>query len=143
MKISLIIIFIGLLTVAPAVYTGIKYFDGKVTEHPYETGLKYDADKKFISENGLGIEVESCVRDGENVNLEFKLDGRNVTVEQAVFYVTRPATDKNEINIKTMAKPDGQYASVFALPSHGYHILKAECRINGREITLQKSFNIN
>ncbi|MGD9808650.1 MAG: FixH family protein [Deferribacterales bacterium] len=144
MKVSLIIFLIGFMTIAPSIYIGIKYFDGKVVEQPYESGLKYDEDKKLIAENGLDLDVLSCVTTDNMVSLQFMLDknsGADFTDPE--FYITRPASDHEIQKLNTKMADEGVYETVVTLNTKGYHILKAKGKLNGQEVSLQKSFYIN
>lgn len=144
MKVSLIIFLIGFMTIAPSIYLGIKYFDGKVVEQPYETGLKYDEDKKLVEENGLGLSVLNCNRMDKIVNLYFMLDkNEDVELSEAEFYITRPASDKEKVKLDTKMADEGLYQTVVTLETKGYHILKAIGKINGEQVSFQKSFYIN
>ena len=144
MKVSLIIFLIGFITIAPSIFIGIKYFDGKVVEQPYETGLKYDEDKKLIADNGLDLDVLSCSSMNNVVNLQFILDkNSDVDLTEQEFYITRPASDHNIQKLDTKMADEGVYESVVTLNTKGYHILKAKGKLNGQEVSLQKSFYIN
>lgn len=131
----------GFLTIAPSIYIGIKYFDGKVTAQPYEEGLVYDAAKKLIEDNGLQISMLTCAKDGENALLEFSLEGTRL--ENPVYQVTRPASDKDMFEIVPEERHNGLYASIFTVNAEGYHILKVTGTLEGRPVSIQKSFYIN
>jgi len=144
LKISLIIFLIGFITIAPSIYLGIKYFDGKVTDQPYESGLMYDETNKFISDNGIGLDIMKQEKKGNLVSIEFALNcSDKVSVESTDFYITRPATDKEQILIEVNKTDDGKYASAFSLEHYGHYVLKAKSKINGKDILLQKGFYIN
>lgn len=144
MKVSLIIFLVGFITIAPSIYVGIKYFDGKVTDQPYETGLLYDENRKFISDNNIGLNILNHTENGGQIILQFALNcAPEANVESAEFYVTRPATDKTLMAIPVEKEENGLYASVFSMDSKGHHILKAKSRINGKDIVIQKGFYIN
>jgi len=135
---------IGLLTIAPSIYIGIKYFDGKVVEKPYESGLTYNEDKKFISDNGLDLKILNNKKNGDNVVLEFVFDKNDgVSVADTSFFITRPASDQDLIQINTEQGADGAYKSNFSLKTMGNHILKMVSTINGKHVQIQKSFYIN
>ncbi|ADD68312.1 hypothetical protein Dacet_1543 [Denitrovibrio acetiphilus DSM 12809] len=144
MRVSIIIFLIGFITIAPSIYVGIKYFDGKVTDQPYETGLKYDSDKQFIKENGLDLSIISQSRTDNIVNLNFTVkNAGEVALENIEFYLSRPATNKETLKLDAEPSTDGSYASAFSLDQHGYYILMAKSKVNDRVIRLQKSFYIN
>ncbi|PLX69863.1 MAG: hypothetical protein C0603_02710 [Denitrovibrio sp.] len=144
MKSSLIIFLIGFLTIAPSIYVGAKYFDGKVVDQPYESGLTYNADKKFISENGLGLTIIKNAKTGNNVDLQFSFDkNKEVELGETSFFLTRPATNQEKIQIKVEKTVDGIYASAFELNTYGHYILKAITTANGKRVAIQKSLYIN
>lgn len=143
MKVSLIIFFIGFLTIAPSIYVGVKYFDGKVTDQPYETGLNYDADKKFLKDNGLEINIIDQQKNADKITLKFKISDKNTSVDRVEFAISRPATNKDMKMIEADASSDGTYASVFTIDSEGYYVLMAKGTLKGKNISLQKSFYIN
>lgn len=144
MKVSLIIFLIGFFTISPAIYMGIKYFDGKVTEHPYETGLKYNKEQKTVKDSGLALDAIESRRDGDDVKMEFALEKKpGVNLDGTAFFVTRPASDKQLIQIKVNPRGNGVYESEFTVRSRGYHVLKMMCRVHGEDIVLQKSFYID
>ena len=144
MKVSLIILIIGLITIAPSIYVGIKFFDGKVVEQPYESGLTYDADKKFISDNGLKLTILTNEKTDKDVKLAFSFDKNdNINIEETSFFITRPATNQGNIKLDAKIDKDGVYASAFKLENYGHYILKAITTINGKKIAIQKGFYIN
>ncbi len=88
------------MTIAPSIYVGIKYFDGKVIDQPYESGLTYDADKKFISDNGLGLTILKQDKNGDSVEMQFSFDKKtDINLEETSFYIARPATEQGKIQI--------------------------------------------
>jgi len=144
MRVSLIIFIIGFITIAPSIYVGIKYFDGKVTDQPYETGLMYDEDKKFISDNGLALDQINVSRIDKNVEIKFELTKKSgVKLDELQFFVSRPATNQNSIEISAENISDSLFKAGFSIDSVGHHILLAKSRVNGKEVSLQKSFYIN
>jgi len=143
MKVTLIILFIGLLTIAPCIYVGVKYFDGKVTAHPYEAGLAYDENKKFINDNQLDLKILSTSKNGSEINISFTLESRPGTdINADSFIVSRPATDKDNIDIQTEQTADGVFKSAFNTDTYGHYILMADTTVNGRKVSLKKSFYI-
>jgi len=143
-KVSLIIFLIGFITIAPSIYLGIKYFDGKVTDHPYESGLLYDETKKFVSDNSIELDITKQEKMGQTVNIEFTLNySDNVSMESSDFFITRPATNQGQIPITANEIGHKKYATVFSLDNYGHYVLKAKSKISGKDILLQKGFYIN
>jgi nitrogen fixation protein FixH len=144
MKVSLIIFLIGFITIAPSIYLGIKYFDGKVTDQPYETGLQYDTDKKFITDNGLELNILNMASQNGQVEMAFTIAmNEGAGMENTSFFITRPATAQGTISVETQKNAEGIYSTAFNIDTKGYHILKVVSRVNGKDVTLQKSFYIN
>jgi len=143
MKPTLFILFLGFLTVYPSVYVGMKYFDGKVTPQPYESGLKYDEDKKFIAENGLELQILDINNESDKSNLSFAFYKANgVKIENVRWSLTRPATNKDGI-ILTPENDGNKYEAAFETDAYGYHILKGEISVDGKVVSIQKGFYIN
>ena len=143
MKASLIIFLIGFLTIAPSIYVGAKYFDGKVIDQPYESGLTYNEDKNFITDKGLGLTILENIKTGDSLNLKFTFDmNADVKPKETTFFIARPATEQGKIQIDPEMGADGKYASVFDLNSYGHYILKAVTTVEGKTIAIQKSFYI-
>jgi nitrogen fixation protein FixH len=144
MKVSLIIFLIGFLTIAPSIWIGVKYFDGKVVDQPYETGLKYDENKKLIADNGMKLDVVKYSLSDEIVQIYFTLDrNEDAKVTDTEFYLTRPATDKGIVKLDVQMADEWLYSTSLALAEHGHYLLKAKAKIDGKDVMLQKSFYID
>lgn len=143
MRISLIIIFIGLCTVAPAFYFGITLFDGKVTEKPYETGLQYNRMNNVIKEDDIVLDGIKTIKKDGNVLMSFAFGHKGgIKLDNAKFFVTRPATDKGTVALAAVRQPDGTYKSEFKQNGYGYFILQAQADASGEQISVQKNFYI-
>lgn len=143
MKISLLIFLVGFLTIAPSIYVGIKYFDGKVTEKPYETGLEYDKSEEIIKDNGLTLENIRTVKNGDKISIEFALaNTTGVAVTDEKFAVERPATNGDIVYI-TPTVDGGSYKAEFPAKGYGNFILEVRAKVAADEIALRKNFYIN
>ncbi len=143
MKISLLIFLVGFLTIAPSIYLGIKYFDGKVTEKPYETGLEYDKCEKIIKDNGLALENIRTVTNGNKVSIEFAIaNATGVAFADEKFAVERPATNGDMVYI-TPTVEDGSYKAEFPANGYGNFVLEVRAKVASDEIALRKNFYIN
>jgi nitrogen fixation protein FixH len=143
MRPTLLILFLAFLTIFPSIYVGIKYFDGKVTAQPYESGLKYDENKKFIEDNELSLQILNINTVSDESSISFNLKKKEgLDIENVKWFLTRPATNKDMISLAVTK--DGQaYSTVFTTKSYGYHVLEALAVINGKEVHLKKGFYIN
>lgn len=108
------------MTIAPSIYVGIKYFDGKVIDQPYESGLTYDADKKFISDNGLGLTIlKQDKKNGDSVEMQFSFDKKtDINLEETSFYIARPATEQGKIQINAEKKQRMECTPLFSASIH-------------------------
>lgn len=144
MKVTLFIILLALITIAPSIYYGNKLFDGKVTEKPYETGLDYNKIKHIIEDNGLALADIKTAREGENVNVSFTLRMNEGTeLDGLTFYIERPASTSGTQTLKAEAGDDGAYHGSFTTDGYGNFILEARAKVSGTEISFQNNFYIN
>ncbi|MGE4266175.1 MAG: hypothetical protein AB7F25_01935 [Deferribacterales bacterium] len=122
---------------------GIKYFDGKVTEKPYETGLEYDKCEKIINENGLALENIKTVKNGDKVSIQFAFaNTTGVAVTDEKFVVERPATNGDIVYITPQT--DGKlYKAEFPVNGYGNFVLEVRAKVAADEIALRKNFYIN
>jgi len=117
------VIIIGLLIVVASIIVGIKSFDGTVTDNAYEEGLRWDEVNKRIKE--LGLVIEFTNRDlhrGENdllISIK-KGDGMPYNTPSLRLYITRPSTDRYDMDIMAERISDGLYRARINLPLYGY-----------------------
>lgn len=144
MKFSLIIIFIGICTVAPAFYLGITLFDGKVTDKPYETGLEYNKMKKIIKDDNIVINSIKTVKKDDKILMSFIFSHKDgVQLNDTKFFVTRPATDDGTVALSAVRQPDGTYRSEFKADGYGNFILQAQTTVAKEPVSVEKNFYIN
>lgn len=140
MKVTLIIFFIGFLTIAPSIYFGAKLFDGKVTEKPYETGLEYNKIKDIIEKNGFTITDISAKREAGTINISFKIrQNTSAVLENISFYVSRPASNQDVFKLDAVRDREGYKAS-FSTTEKGNFILEVRAKVSGSDISFQKNF---
>ncbi len=144
MKVTLFIILLALITIAPSIYYGNKLFDGKVTDKPYETGLDYNKIKHIIEDNGLALTNIKPAREGEKVSISFTMQMNEGTeLDGLTFYVARPGSASGTKTLKADAGPDGAYHGSFETDGYGNFILEARAKVSGTEISFQNNFYIN
>ncbi|WP_277655783.1 FixH family protein [Seleniivibrio woodruffii] len=144
MKVSLIIIFIALLTIAPCIYLGVKYFDGKITESPYETGLEYDKSEKIIKDAGLALENIKAQKNGDKVFIEFAVaNAGGVQLVPERFTVGRPASNQEQTELAPQTDANGLYKAEFSTSGYGNYVLELRAKVASDEVALRKNFYIN
>lgn len=143
MRVSLIIIAIAFLTIAPSIYVGIKYFDGKVNDAPYENGLKYNETKNFINDNKLALSVVKIIQADGKVKVVYSVANDGETLINHTAVIARPAEEKDVVSVAPVFDETGAYTAEFASPKKGYYVLKAKFAYKGKDISLEKSFYIN
>ncbi len=119
----IIVIAMGFIVVIASIIVGIKSFDGIVTENPYEEGLKWDKRNEEIEELGLVIEVKNReFRTGDNDILIglYKNDGTPYNSTSIRLYITRPSTDRYDMEVIATRIGDGLYKTSINLPIYGY-----------------------
>jgi len=139
MKVSLFIISLALLTIAPAIYFGTTLFDGKVNAEPYEIGLKYDENKNYIKEKGYVIKIKEIRRDEKTISLKYDL-GNNIKKKHNLI-IQRPAK-RGHAPINGLQETHDGYAVSFPTNGAGYYQISAEFKEDDKDIVLSKNFYI-
>jgi|Deesub1362A_J573_1020465.scaffolds.fasta_scaffold00854_12 nitrogen fixation protein FixH len=117
------VIVTGLLIVAISIIVGIKSFDGTVAEDPYEEGLRWDEINRKAEALGLVIELKNrVIRTGENdLIISIKEgDGRPLSSPSVRIHITRPSTDRYDMDVNARRIGDGLYMARVNLPLYGY-----------------------
>ena len=140
MKVSIIIFFIGFLSVIPVIIVGTKMFDGRVEAGTYEKGLAYDETRQILKDKGVELKVTETEYTDGGTSVYFTL-GSDFLPENIRAEVSRPAG--RETLYAEAAKTDGGY--MLSLPSleQGNHTLKVSFDADGKEIGIRKNFYIN
>ncbi len=123
MKIIIVFVVVtALAAVAGSVIVGVKYFDGTVTESPYEEGLLWDEAQRAREELGWSVEIESGkLFVGENEVL-FSVKGKDgESLNADVTVITgRPATDILDSTCEAELINGKKYMSRVRFPLYGY-----------------------
>jgi nitrogen fixation protein FixH len=142
MKVSLIIFFIGFLTIAPSIYFGNKMFDGKVEANSYENGLAYDKIKSTIKNYDLAVAIHEKTVTEQGLTLKFSVDSsKPFPAENFAAEVDRPVA--REALTGKLSESEGIYTLELQHAEKGYNILKVSFMLEGNEIALKKNFYVN
>ncbi|GAB4543497.1 MAG: hypothetical protein Fur0020_12980 [Thermodesulfovibrionia bacterium] len=135
----IIVTIIGLSAVIGSIIVGTMVFEGKVTERPYETGLRYDEMEKAKEEIIFDIETKD-LKKGEN-ELIFTLkdkEGRPITDPQLTLKVSRPSTALYDRQYPLNFNSPGRYSARVSFPLHGYWDIKIEFLWHWRPVMIEK-----
>lgn len=117
------VIITGLLIVAASIIVGIRSFDGTVTDNAYEEGLRWDDTNKMIKELGIIVKFRNKkIRVGENdvfISIN-RSDGTPYNPSSLRLHITRPSTDRYDIDVTAERIGDGLYRARMNLPLYGY-----------------------
>jgi len=122
-----VIVLIGLSSVAASIIVGSRVFDGTVTQTPYETGLLWDQMQKEREASGLSITITNAeFTEGTNTLLMKVLDQGGKPLRRASISVTvsRPSTASYDKTYNCAKLDDGSWRAVLAFPLYGYWDLK-------------------
>ncbi len=133
-----IVIIVGLLTVAASIIVGSFLFDGRVAERPYEEGLEYDNIERLKSEFSFNLLTEDCKK-GEN-EVIFSIHHREVPITDLTlnFILSRPGTDRYDNRSMVEYIKPGVYKAKVTFPEYGYWDMKIRIIWQWREVALTK-----
>jgi hypothetical protein len=73
-----VVVAIGFLSVAATLYLGNRLAEEKVTPHPFESGLRWDAEQRSAAKVDCAISAGPCTKDVDGVVITLGLDPRPV-----------------------------------------------------------------
>lgn len=117
------VIITTLLIVAASVIVGIRSFDGTVTDNAYEEGLRWDDTNKRTKELGIIVKFRNKkIRMGDNEVLITmnKSDGTPYNLSSLRLHITRPSTNRYDMDVIAERIDDGLYRARMNLPLYGY-----------------------
>ncbi|MDK2792311.1 MAG: hypothetical protein PWQ25_1174 [Deferribacteres bacterium] len=139
MRMMLGLVLLGFLLLGSSFYFGIKYFDGKVEEKPYEEASLYDMKREIVEKNHLSLEILNIEKLDNKYKICFTINGnieRPFPIEGVE--ILRPAG-------KDVIRPDirvrEKICSVNVPLSQGYYILKVFLRMK-EIVSLEKTISI-
>jgi nitrogen fixation protein FixH len=151
MKVLVIIVtVIGLSAVAGSIIVGILVFDGKVVEHPYETGLIYDETERTKSEIKLEIlnrgfhkgenQIVFTIKDRNNMPIiqDSKFKIQDSKSQQIKLVISRPSTTRYNREVPLVYVAEGKYRADVVFPLQGLWDLELKLMRNGKPVSLEK-----
>jgi nitrogen fixation protein FixH len=141
-----VVLAAGLGTVVATIWIGSGVREEQVVDQPYETGLRYDADRAARSALGWTARVEeaglaprpSVVRltlwDGAGA----PLDGAQVTVA-----ATRPETSRDRVTARARPLGTGRYEAELAFAGAGRWEVALDVRRGADRLVLERSVTVS
>ncbi|MGA1862626.1 hypothetical protein OWM07_07065 [Deferribacter thermophilus] len=135
MKQMILLILSGLLTIFITLFFAVKYFDGKIVEEPYYTGLDYDKNKNLINKYNFDIIVNKMTKKGEICSVDFSINGDTefYLKDLNINYTVENGSIELEKNFKGNSGVVG-----FECVDNRYYILKAIVELKDHNLTLEK-----
>jgi len=141
-----IVIITGLTAVAGAILVGVKSFEGIVTEHPYEKGLKWDEIRG--RENELGWRVEIQNREfvtGDNDVFISVLDKHSLPLActEVSLGISRPSAAAFNRDFDIIQVRKGLFSSRLNFPLFGYWDIGIHVSSGGDTLLFEKRIYVN
>ena len=136
-----IVVLIGLLSVAAVIIVGSRTFEGTVTEKPYEKGLDWDKSREEKASSGLQVEVlTKLFVTGDNEILFSVLDreGKPLSDGRVSAGISRPSSSAYDRTFDVVARKDGTYLTAVLFPLQGYWDLRIEITREGKSMMFEK-----
>jgi nitrogen fixation protein FixH len=136
-----IVILVGLLSVAAVIIIGSRSFEGIVTENPYEKGLLWDKSRKEKASSGLNLDVlTKRFATGDNEVLFSVLDreGKPLPGGRVSAEISRPSSTAYDRKLEVEGPKDGVYAASVHFPAEGYWDLRVEITDGGKRLIFEK-----
>ncbi|UCD34160.1 MAG: FixH family protein [Nitrospiraceae bacterium] len=131
----------ALLAVAGSVYVGIKTFDGPVTEHPYEEGLRWDEQENQRDALGWRVDLANrVIRAGDNEIVLSVHDRKGFPLDDASVAVTltRPSTGAYDMQYRAIRGEDSLYRLAVVFPLYGYWDLRIAVEQKDKRVLFEK-----
>jgi nitrogen fixation protein FixH len=142
MKLALgLAVLIVLAIIAGTVVVGSKVREETVVAHPYEEGLRNDADRASRTALGLAVAVDDEAPVVGVAPLAFRLsDRQGQPVEGAAVEVelSRPDTGRGEVRADAKESAGGRYAAPIAFPTPGPWDLRFDVRRGTDRVRLER-----
>lgn len=127
--------------IAGTILVGSKVREETVVEHPYEEGLRNDADHASRAALGLVVTVDDEAPVVGEAPLSFGLaDRRGQPVDGAAVEVelSRPATSHGEVRAEARALGGGRYEAAVAFPAPGPWDVRFDVRDGADRVRLER-----
>lgn len=130
-----------LAVIAGTIVVGGKVREETVVAHPYEEGLRNDADRASRAALGLAVVVEDEAPVAGAAPLAFRLaDRQGQPVEGAAVDVvlSRPDTSRGEVRAEARETAAGRYAAALAFPAPGAWDVRFDVRRGAARVRLER-----
>jgi nitrogen fixation protein FixH len=130
-----------LAIIAGTVLVGSKVREETVVAHPYEEGLRNDADRASRAARGLAVAVEDEAPVTGAAPFAFRLvDRQGHPVEGAAIEVelSRPDTGRGDVRAAAKESADGRYAAPVAFPAPGPWDVRFDVQSGGDRVRLER-----
>jgi len=134
----IIVIIIGIGVVIGSILIGSMTFEGTVTDHPYEKGLRWDETMGLLQAIHINIKNNRFYT-GENL-LYFTLstDREDINAASMRITLTRPGTGAYDQTFIPEGFGDKQFIARLTIPAYGYWDLMFRLTYDHREIVIPK-----
>jgi len=136
-----IVVLVGLVSVAAVIIVGSKTFEGIVTERPYEKGLLWDKSRNEKASSGLKVEVltKRFATGGNEILFSVVDRGGKALVDWKVSAgISRPSSDAYDRTFEVAGPRDGVYAVSLNFPLQGYWDLIIEVTQGEKSMIFEK-----
>jgi nitrogen fixation protein FixH len=141
-----VVLAAGLGTVVATIWIGSGVREEQVVEQPYETGLRYDADRAARASLGWTARVEeSGLAPGASA-VRFRLwDGSGAPLDGAEVMVaaTRPETSRDRVIAAARALGGGRYEATVAFTGAGPWEVALDVRRGGERLVLERDVMVS
>jgi nitrogen fixation protein FixH len=129
----------GLGAIAATVWVGLSVREGTVVAHPYEDGLRQDAERHARAALGLAVWVPGRVEAGA-APLAFELRDRGGPVDDAEVEVeiSRPETGRGERAARARSLGGGRWSAELAFPHPGPWDVRFDVARAGSRVRLER-----
>ena len=133
-----IVILIGLGAVMGSIMIGSMTFEGTVTDHPYETGLRWDEIMNIRNSVRIKIFNDRFFVGDNNIQFSIIPEDRRDHEFNISLLLTRPGDNRHDQEFLPVRIKDHQFAAKISIPLYGYWDLIFRLKFKTREVTIPK-----
>jgi nitrogen fixation protein FixH len=140
-----VVLAAGLGTVVATIWIGSRVREEQVVEQPYETGLRYDADRAARASLGWTARVDDGPAAGPS-RVRFTLwDGAGAPLDDAEVTVaaTRPETSRDRVTSPARALGAGRYEADLVFAAAGPWELAVDVKRGAHRLVLERSVTVS
>ncbi len=126
MKTTLIMVLIGVLTVAPLIIIGAKHFDGTFTDNTYLKSLQYDQARKVSAESQVAWGEPACEGGECTAALSVTPAPDNASLSLRIFRPTANGDIKH-----TLEYGNNLWTVKFTPQGGGWYVLRLDYTVGG------------